>query len=192
MTAGSPAEPVSHDGAEPGACAHCGVPLEDDQEWCLECGAARTLVHDPPDWRIPVALVCAVILIVLAGFAVGVEHLSSGGDPLPAGKAMPDATRPAASAGYAPWPAGLSGWTVVLAASADQATADADAARLAAAGVAVGVLDAADHPAMHSRNWLVYAGRYPDESRAQAAATRLVAAGNAGATAREVAAPGGV
>jgi hypothetical protein len=35
--------------------------LADDQEWCLECGVARTEIDAPPDWRIGVAIVLAVI-----------------------------------------------------------------------------------------------------------------------------------
>ena len=32
-------------------CAACGATLEPDQEWCVECGTARTVLHRPPDWR---------------------------------------------------------------------------------------------------------------------------------------------
>ena len=47
-------------------CAHCGSPLRDDQEWCLECGAARTLIHRPPDWRIAAAVIAVVVALALA------------------------------------------------------------------------------------------------------------------------------
>lgn len=45
-------------------CPACGAPMAGDQEWCLECGAARTQVHGPPDWRVGLAIVLAVIAVV--------------------------------------------------------------------------------------------------------------------------------
>ena len=46
-------------------CLVCGAPLADDQEWCLECGAARTVIHSPPDWRVGLAIMLAVVVVVL-------------------------------------------------------------------------------------------------------------------------------
>lgn len=46
-------------------CRACGAPLREDQEWCLECGAARTLMPPPPDWRIGLAIALGVIVIVV-------------------------------------------------------------------------------------------------------------------------------
>jgi predicted nucleic acid-binding Zn ribbon protein len=46
-------------------CLVCGGPLEEDQEWCLECGAARTVIHRPPDWRVGLAIMLAVVVVVL-------------------------------------------------------------------------------------------------------------------------------
>jgi hypothetical protein len=66
---------LSASGADATFCAQCGTELEDDQEWCLECGAARTLIHRPPDWRIPVAIVGTVLLLILAGFAIALIKL---------------------------------------------------------------------------------------------------------------------
>jgi septal ring-binding cell division protein DamX len=48
-------------------CAQCGTALAEDQEWCLECGTARTFIHDAPGWRIPVAIVGAVVALVALG-----------------------------------------------------------------------------------------------------------------------------
>lgn len=58
------------------ACARCRGPLHDDQEWCLECGTARATVRRAPSWRIPVAVVAAVALLVLVGLAIALASLS--------------------------------------------------------------------------------------------------------------------
>ena len=47
------------------SCPGCGAALVEDQEWCLECGVARTAIEAPPDWRLGVAIVLAVIAIVV-------------------------------------------------------------------------------------------------------------------------------
>jgi len=57
-------------------CAQCGEPLEDDQEWCLECGAARTLVHQPPDWRIAGGIIASIALLALVALAIVLINLS--------------------------------------------------------------------------------------------------------------------
>ncbi len=51
-------------------CPACGAELADDQEWCLECGAARTVVHSPPDWRIGLLIMLSVIAVVAIVAAV--------------------------------------------------------------------------------------------------------------------------
>ncbi len=57
-------------------CSGCGASLAEDQEWCLECGAARTLLRTPPDWRIPVAIVGVVVALVLIGLVIALVSLS--------------------------------------------------------------------------------------------------------------------
>jgi RNA polymerase subunit RPABC4/transcription elongation factor Spt4 len=47
------------------SCRACGAALAQDQEWCLECGVARTAIQAPPDWRLGVAIVVAMIAIVV-------------------------------------------------------------------------------------------------------------------------------
>lgn len=59
-----------------GRCHGCGHPLAEDQEWCLECGAARTLLRPPPDWRIPVAIVAGVVLLVVIALLIALVSLS--------------------------------------------------------------------------------------------------------------------
>ena len=46
-------------------CPGCGAAMASDQEWCLECGVARTAIQGPPDWRLGVAIVLAVVAIVV-------------------------------------------------------------------------------------------------------------------------------
>ena len=57
-------------------CASCGAPLAEDQEWCLECGAARTLLHRPPNWRLPVAILVVVVALVVIGLLIALVSLS--------------------------------------------------------------------------------------------------------------------
>lgn len=42
----------------------------------MECGAARTLIHGAPDWRVPVAVVGGVIVLVLAAFLIALTNMS--------------------------------------------------------------------------------------------------------------------
>ena len=58
----TPAEPAPTAGER---CAACGTTMASDQEWCLECGVARTAIQAPPDWRLGVAIVLAVVAIVV-------------------------------------------------------------------------------------------------------------------------------
>jgi hypothetical protein len=197
-------------------CAHCGSPLREDQEWCLECGAARTLIHRPPDWRIAALVIGSVVVLALIAFAIALVNLSSNADRVAgaqtsrasaAATASPKAATAAtatgaagapsasgaASAKIASWPVGLSGWTVVLAGTRSQSTANAEAARLAASGLNVGVLDSSQHPSMKPGEWIVFSGRYPGRSEAAAAATALSAkVPSATPLVRRVAPPGGL
>lgn len=50
--------------AAPAICPGCGAELAEDQEWCLECGAALTQIHPPPDWRVGLAIMLGVIAVV--------------------------------------------------------------------------------------------------------------------------------
>jgi hypothetical protein len=57
-------------------CGSCDAPLAADQEWCLECGAARTALRRPPNWRIPVAVVSLVVVLVVVGLLIALVSLS--------------------------------------------------------------------------------------------------------------------
>jgi hypothetical protein len=58
------------------ACHSCGAHLAEEQEWCLECGTARTLIHAAPGWRWPIAIVFAVVALMLAAFVVALTLVS--------------------------------------------------------------------------------------------------------------------
>jgi hypothetical protein len=57
-------------------CIACGAALQDDQEWCLECGAARTLLERPPDWRVPAALAAVLVAVIVLGLLIALVSLS--------------------------------------------------------------------------------------------------------------------
>ncbi len=48
-----------------------------EQEWCLECGAARTLLRPPPDWRVAVALLVGLVMLAALALVVTVLSLQS-------------------------------------------------------------------------------------------------------------------
>jgi hypothetical protein len=58
-------------------CLSCGRELRGDQEWCLECGAARTVLRTAPDWRLTVAITVAVLIVLVAGVVVALVSLAS-------------------------------------------------------------------------------------------------------------------
>jgi predicted amidophosphoribosyltransferase len=59
-----------------GRCAACGAALESDQEWCIQCGAARTHLHRPPDWRAPATVIAVVIGVFVIAALVALVSLS--------------------------------------------------------------------------------------------------------------------
>lgn len=193
-------------------CEACGSPLAAEQEWCLECGAARTVIRRPPDWRIGAGIVAIVVLLVAAAFAIALINLSNHASrsaatasasltstTSAAGSGATRSTTTATSTHSAPaagpplpgWSSGLPGYTVVLSTARSQAAADTVARRLSAAGIAsVGVLDSSQHAALAPGQWLVFSGRYPSMIEAQAAATALLAKGYS-ARAQLIGRPGG-
>lgn len=187
-------EPRRHARGETAAtpCERCGASLAADQEWCLECGAARTLIHRPADWRIAAAIVGTVLLLVLAGFAIALINLSgeanrSAASSSPAATSATTAsasrastTPPARAAkatpsGVSDWPIGLPGWTVVLFTGTSRPTALISARQLTGAGLHVGILNTSQHPSTNMRpgHFAVFTGRYPTRQAAQSQATSL-------------------
>jgi len=185
-------------------CPQCGAELAEDQEWCLECGGARTLIHHGPDWRVPLAVIGTVIVLAIGGFVVALVSISNdsghaaaavtttvtsqaaSSTPTPA-----TATTASGSTANIPgWPPGLGGWTVVLASTHKRAAAYADARRAAGHGIEVGVLDSSQHPRLAPGYWVVFSGRYPTRAAALSASSQLVSLGQTYAHPRLVGRPG--
>src|SRR5438270_7686330 len=65
------------DGAQPTSCPNCGAPADPGQLMCLECGSRLALDYDrPPSWRLPAAIVAAVLLIAGIGVAVALAAVT--------------------------------------------------------------------------------------------------------------------
>jgi hypothetical protein len=70
------------------------------------------------------------------------------------------------------WPAAQAGWTVVLLAAADRASAETFAHDATGAGVESGLISPEERPDLGTL-WLVFSGVHPDQAGAAAAATQL-------------------
>jgi hypothetical protein len=105
----------------------------------------------------------------------------------------PTITTPTTTApsGVGSWPAGRSGYTVILASVAEsqgRSEADAIAQRATAAGLpGVGVLRSNDYSSLRPGWWAVYSGVYDSESEARAALPRAQSSGFPSAYPRHVA-----
>jgi len=78
---GAPPSPESKPPEGSGrTCAKCGSPLKDDQDWCLQCGAAApgALGASSPGWR-SAAVLGATLLLVLAAAATAYAAWGTGG-----------------------------------------------------------------------------------------------------------------
>lgn len=61
----------------PRLCPHCGAAMAPDQDWCLECGtAATTRVMAPPSWKVPAAVIGAVLIAFAIAVVIAVSVLS--------------------------------------------------------------------------------------------------------------------
>lgn len=92
---------LRHPDTPPGTllCPRCGSALSDDQSWCMECGlAARTRIHPPPSWRMPVLMACVALALLAAAIAVALVTLLDKPQPTPAPATVTvPATTPAAT-----------------------------------------------------------------------------------------------
>jgi hypothetical protein len=90
------------------------------------------------------------------------------GEATPGPGATPSATQGGAqTGGVATWPAGTSGWTVIVASETSQSAAQAKAQSLVDSGASgVGVLHSDDFSSLRPGYWVVYQGRYDTQQQA--------------------------
>jgi hypothetical protein len=175
--------------------------MTEEQEWCLQCGAAvGTRVVAARGWRTPFAV--AGVLLGLAAIAVAIAIVQLADDtdqvaqtppaaveasptpppaatpvptpvpdpaltPTPTPTPEPTNTPEAAGEDLDEWPAGESGWTVVLSSDTARSTAERKAEDFAEEGIAdVGVLRSGDFSSLNPGFWVVFAGRYDSQSAA--------------------------
>ena len=166
-------------------CPRCGEPAASGQEYCLECGArlsasAHSARNAGSAWIVR-ALVAAVV--AGAGTVAAVAATDEGGSAVALTTAIggfttapSSPTLPAPSergATVADWPAGVDGWTIVLASlpqTEGRRAADARAERARARGLTqVGVLDSSRYASLHPGYWVVFSGVYASEAEATSA-----------------------
>ncbi|WP_210492351.1 hypothetical protein [Patulibacter sp. SYSU D01012] len=91
-------------------CPRCGNTVGEEQAWCLSCGApARTRMRPTPNWKLPLAAVAALVLVVAGGTLGAFVALTTTTDAPEAtttqtvpGAVVPAATTPGAPATGAP------------------------------------------------------------------------------------------
>lgn len=144
------------------ACPRCGAGLEQDQEWCLNCGAAvGSTIAPTPRWRAPVAIVGGLLVLLAAALALALVELS--GDPQPVAR-TPQATPAPTMA--APTATPTAGATPEPGATPDPAaTADPDASVTPDPGSTGAAGEPAEWPADRTAYTVVIAS---SASRAQA------------------------
>ena len=179
------------------ACPTCGAPAEEGQLVCLECGSRVALDYRrPPSWRVPAAILAAVVLLVLGGTAFAIKRIGDDAErevsrtPVKvggqAGGKSSATKKPAAkkeAAGRAElvkqgplyaWPRELEGFTVVLLSAEDRPRAE-EFARSASEGAPakIGVIRADDFKSLPQGFYVVFAGHYEDRATADRALARL-------------------
>ena len=167
-------------------CPRCGEPTARGQDYCLECGARLTgwtasARGSGSSWIVR-ALVAAVV--ALAGGAVAIAATDENGSRVelttaiggfttaPSATTLPGPSDGGAST-VADWPAGVEGWTIVLASfpqTEGRRAADARADRARNKGLTqVGVLDSSRYASLHPGYWVVFSGVYASEAEATSA-----------------------
>ena len=168
------------------ACPTCGAAAEEEQLVCLECGSRVALDYRrPPSWRVPVAIIAAVVLLIAAGSAIALDQIGDDAEREAASTPInPRSDRKAAkkppSDGLVKqgplygWPRELGGYTVVLQRTPDRAGAETFA-RSAVAGrpAKIGVIRTDDFGNLEKGFFVVFAGRYENRREADRAAERL-------------------
>jgi hypothetical protein len=146
--------------------------MADEQDWCLECGAAvTTRVSRAPGPWLPIAIV--VIVLAIAGAVVfGLVDRASDDSEKAAGPAAAPARAP--YRGPIPtWRSDRRAFTIVAFATRNRAAAEARARRLITAGQRAGVLRTTGYADFTSGLWIAWSGQYADSATAIKAAGRV-------------------
>ncbi len=142
----------------------------------------------PPSWRVPAAIVVAVLLLAVAATAVALNKIGDDADrevgrtpiKVKGGKGGGAAQKTKAGTALVKhgvlydWPRDLKAFTVVLMSAGDRASAE-KFARSASEGAPakIGVIRADDFKSLPKGSYLVFAGQYKDRPTAGKAAARL-------------------
>jgi len=103
--AGSPRPPATQ-ASTTDTCPLCGAPLDPEQDWCLNCGAAaRTRLAATPNWRAPAATVAVIAVLALGVLAAALVKLAGGSGSSTTPPVTTTVTTPAAAPTTATTPA---------------------------------------------------------------------------------------
>jgi hypothetical protein len=191
-------------------CPRCGSQREPIQEFCVECGLRLPVVVGalpalrrrwllrvgwyPGDW-VWLALPALAVATAGAAISIAISHHRHGGTPgatvvAPAPKQGAGAPAGTSRNGSFAWPAGLDGWTVVLASSPQsrgRRRPAAVAARAIRQGLPeVGVLDSSAYSSLHPGYYVVFSGVYTASADADTALQTVRSRGFGGAYPRRV------
>jgi septal ring-binding cell division protein DamX len=183
--------PAAAPETSPRACPRCGARLTPEQEWCLSCGTGvGAHVAAPRGWRWPLAVVGTLLALALVALVLALVELAGDAEqvgtqpappvaatptPTPAATttavptATPDSGGAPAPSGVAEWPAGKTGYTVVLESSSTRSAAAARASELSAQGISTGVLDSSGYVSLTPDRFVVFSGQYETRAEARAA-----------------------
>jgi septal ring-binding cell division protein DamX len=94
--------------------------------------------------------------------------------PAPSATPTPSTTpNPAATSGLGDWPAGKTGFTIVLESSSTRSAAQARGKELAGQGVSVGILDSSGYRTLTPTRFVVFSGQYATRAEAKSALAGL-------------------
>lgn len=176
------------------ACPRCGAPMREDQEWCLQCGTGvGARVAAPRGWRVPMAVVGSLLALILVAAVLAIVELASGPEqvtttttaptpaptaaaptvptpsPTPTPTVTPSPTTAGGSSAIGDWPAGKTGFTIVLESDSTRSAAEARARDLAGQGMSVGVLDTSGYKRFAPNRFVVFSGQYVTRAEARKA-----------------------
>jgi septal ring-binding cell division protein DamX len=151
-------------------------------------------VAQPRGWRLPFAVVGGLLALALIAAILAIVELAGNPEQVgPAATPTPTATPPAAvtptptpsatptptpsvppggtggASQIADWPAGKTGFTIVLESDATRSAAEARAKDLASQGVPVGILDSSGYAKLTPHRFVVFSGQYATRAEAKQA-----------------------